>query len=62
MTKKVDAVAEDEEAPTVVLVEALMPMWAAESVVPPGTRYHLPVETAEYLAGLGFVAIVEEAG
>jgi len=29
-------------------------------VVSPGTRYHLPQATAEYLAGLGFVAILAE--
>ena len=46
-----------------VMVEALMPMWAETDVVLPETRYRLPQATAEYLAGMGFVAILpEEAG
>jgi hypothetical protein len=44
----------------VVLVEALVPMWGDNEVVPIGTRYHLPAAAAEYLAGLGFVAILAE--
>jgi hypothetical protein len=49
-----------DQQPAAVMVEALVPMWGDKDVVSPGTRYHLPQATAEYLAGLGFVAILAE--
>ena len=48
------------DQPAVVLVQALVPMWGDKEVVPVGTRYYLPVEAAEKLAGIGFVAMATE--
>ena len=48
------------EQPAMVLVRALVPMWGDKEVVPVGTLYHLPVEAAEKLVGMGFVAVATE--
>lgn len=42
----------------VTLVEALVPMWGADVVVPVGTVYSLPAAAADDLAGRGMVRII----
>lgn len=60
MTRKAVAEAEAEAAMAgMAPVRALVPLWAADAVVTPGTIFDLPADVAADLAARGLVARVE---